>query len=56
MRKIFEKILLASNSFTLFPVVFGLLGAIVLFIIASYDVGKVLLEVYKYFFAADFHV
>lgn len=48
--------MLASNSFTLFPVVFGLLGAIVLFIIASYDVGKVLLEVYKYFFAADFHV
>ena len=34
--------MLASNSFTLFPVVFGLLGAIVLFIIASYDVGKVL--------------
>ena len=48
--------MLASNSFTLFPVVFGLLGAIVLFIIASYDVGKVLLEVYKYFFATDFHV
>ena len=48
--------MLASNSFTLFPVVFGLLGAIVLFIIASYDVGKVLLEVYKYFFAVDFHV
>lgn len=48
--------MLASNSFTLFPVVFGLLGAIVLFIIASYDVGKVLLEVYKYFFVADFHV
>ena len=41
--------MLASNSFTLFPVVFGLLGAVVLFIIASYDVGKVLLEVYKYF-------
>ena len=48
--------MLASNSFTLFPVVFGLLGAIVLFIIASYDVGKVILEVYKYFFVADFHV
>ena len=35
MRKIFEKTLLFSNAFTLFPVVFGLLGAIVLFIIAS---------------------
>ena len=56
MRKIFERILLASKSFTIFPVVFGLLGAIALFIIASYDVGKVILEVYKYFFAADFHV
>lgn len=48
--------MLASNSFTLFPVVFGLLGAIALFIIASYDVGKVLLEVYKYFFVENFHV
>ena len=47
--------MLASNSFTLFPVVFGLLGAIALFIIASYDVGKVLLEVYKYFFVENFH-
>ena len=56
MRKIFERILLASNSFTLFPVVFGLLGAIALFIIASYDVGKVLLEIYKYFFVENFHV
>ena len=41
MRKSFEKILLFSNNFTLLPVVFGLLGAIVLFVIASYDVGKV---------------
>ena len=48
--------MLASNSFTLFPVVFGLLGAIALFIIASYDVGKVLLEIYKYFFVENFHV
>ncbi len=48
--------MLASNSFTLFPVVFGLLGAIALFIIASYDVGKVLLEIYKYFFVENFHI
>ena len=54
MRRAFEKILLFSNSFTLFPVVFGLLGAIVLFIIASYDVGRVFIDVYHYFFG-DFH-
>ncbi len=54
MRKIFEKTLLFSNAFTLFPVVFGLLGAIVLFIIASYDVGRVFIDVYHYFFG-DFH-
>ena len=42
MRKIFERILLSTNGFTLLPVVFCLLGAIVLFIIASYDIGKVL--------------
>ena len=54
MRKAFEKILLFSNNFTLLPVVFGLLGAIVLFVIASYDVGKVFINVYHYFFG-DFH-
>ena len=54
MRKAFEKILLFSNNFTLLPVVFGLLGAIVLFVIASYDVGKVFVAVYHYFFG-DFH-
>lgn len=54
MRRAFEKILLFSNNFTLLPVVFGLLGAIVLFVIASYDVGKVFVAVYHYFFG-DFH-
>ena len=50
MRKIFEIILLSTNGCTLLPVVFCLLGAIVLFIIASYDIGKVLIDVYDYFF------
>ena len=54
MRRAFEKILLFSNNFTLLPVVFGVLGAIVLFVIASYDVGKVFVTVYHYFFG-DFH-
>ena len=51
MRKTFEKILLFSNNFTLLPVVFGLLGAIVFFVIASYDAGKVFVDVYRYFLA-----
>lgn len=50
MGKIFEKLLLFSNSFTLLPVIFGLLGAIVLFIIASYDIIVVFGDVYAYFF------
>ncbi|MGP1485301.1 MAG: YqhA family protein [Campylobacter sp.] len=50
MGKIFERILVSSNVFTLLPVIFGLLGAIVLFIIASYDVGVVLVATYKYLF------
>lgn len=50
MGKIFERILVSSNVFTLLPVIFGLLGAIVLFIIASYDVGVILVATYKYLF------
>lgn len=50
MQKIFEKILLSTNKFTLLPVIFCLLGAIVLFVIASYDVWNVLGDVYAYFF------
>lgn len=48
--KVFEKILLASNKFTILPVIFGLLGAIVLFIIASYDVLVIMNDVWNYFF------
>lgn len=50
MQRIFEKILLSTNKFTLLPVIFCLLGAITLFIIASYDVWHVLVAVYNYFF------
>ena len=50
MQRIFEKILLSTNKFTLLPVIFCLLGAITLFIIASYDVWYVLVAVYNYFF------
>ncbi len=51
LRNFFERILLSSNAFTILPVIFGLLGAIVLFIIASYDIFVVLITVYDYFFA-----
>lgn len=56
MRRAFEKILLFSNNFTLLPVVFGLLGAIVLFVIASYDVGKVFVAVYLYLMALVLYI
>lgn len=51
--------MLMSSAFTILPVVFCLLGAIVLFIIASYDVLVVFGDVYAYFFKGvhpeDFH-
>ncbi|MDO5046005.1 YqhA family protein [Campylobacter sp.] len=49
-RNFFERALLASNKFTILPVIFGLLGAIVLFIIASYDVLVIMADVWNYFF------
>lgn len=50
LKKVFEKLMLASSAFTILPVVFCLLGAIVLFVIASYDVLAVFSDVYAYFF------
>ncbi|CAD7287481.1 hypothetical protein LMG7974_00360 [Campylobacter majalis] len=59
LKRVFEKLMLASSTFTILPVVFCLLGAIVLFIIASYDVLVVFGDVYAYFFKGihpeDFH-
>lgn len=50
LERIFEAILWRSRFFTILPVVFGLIGAIILFFIASYDIVNVLLGSYNYLF------
>lgn len=50
LEKIFEGILWRSRFFTILPVIFGLLGAIILFFIASYDILNVLIGSYNYLF------
>lgn len=50
IEKIFEKLMWSSRIFAVLPVIFGLLGAIVLFVIASYDIFAVFSDVYSYFF------
>lgn len=50
LSKIFERIMLSSRIFAVLPVIFCLLGAILLFVIASYDVFAVFGDVYAYFF------
>ncbi|MBF7044063.1 YqhA family protein, partial [Campylobacter volucris] len=47
--KFFEILLVKSRWVTILPVIFGLVGAFVLFFIASYDVIKVLKYVIEYF-------
>lgn len=49
LEKIFQKILMKSRAVTILPVIFGLIGAFVLFFIASYDIIKVLLYTFDYF-------
>lgn len=53
LERIFESLLIKSRMVTILPVIFGLVGAFVLFFIASYDVLKVILFTYKYFFIVD---
>lgn len=48
LEKIFEAILWRSRYFTILPVIFGLFGAIILFIIASYDIISVIVGSYNY--------
>ncbi len=59
LEKIFETGLWSSRFITLLAVVFGVLGAIVLFVVASADVFNVCVSAYKYYFqgvhAEDFH-
>ncbi|TEY39259.1 YqhA family protein, partial [Campylobacter sp. CH185] len=56
LEKIFESLLVRSRIVTILPVIFGLVGAFVLFFIASYDVLKVIFYTYNYFFDAGSNV
>lgn len=56
LEKIFEFLLVKSRFVTILPVIFGLIGAFVLFFIASYDVLKVLIYTYKYFFIPNVEI
>lgn len=49
LEKFFEILLVKSRFVTLLPVIFGLIGAFVLFFIASYDIVKVLIYTFEYF-------
>ncbi|MDX2330546.1 YqhA family protein [Campylobacter hepaticus] len=50
LEKIFEVLLVRSRIVTILPVIFGLIGSFVLFLIASYDVLKVIFYTSNYFF------
>ncbi|MBT0878449.1 MULTISPECIES: YqhA family protein [unclassified Campylobacter] len=50
LEKYFEKFLVNSRFITILPVIFGLLGAFMLFFIASFDVYKVIKVTYTYYF------
>jgi len=47
--RIFEKLLLQARFITFLAVIFSLLGAIIIFIVASYDVLNVLFDAWHYF-------
>jgi len=48
--KIFESVLWNSRLFTIFAVVFGMFGAVILFIVGSLDIWNVLVMIYDMFF------
>ncbi len=56
LEKMFEGLLVKSRFVTILPVIFGLVGAFVLFFIASYDVLKVIFFTYQYFFASGVEI
>lgn len=53
LEKIFERILWNSRFITILPVIFGLIGSFVMFIIASYDIIKVMIDAWKYLIMGD---
>ncbi|QCD53169.1 MULTISPECIES: YqhA family protein [unclassified Campylobacter] len=50
LKSIFGRLMWSSRIFAILPVIFCLLGAIVLFIIASYDIFVIFGDIYAYFF------
>jgi len=54
LEKGFEWVLWNSRLFTLFAVIFALIGSVVLFIVASIDIFKVGLEAIKYYTATGY--
>ncbi|MCI6989194.1 MAG: YqhA family protein [Campylobacter sp.] len=53
LERIFEKLLWSSRLITILPVIFGLIGAIICFVIASYDILNVMFGAWEYFFSGD---
>lgn len=53
LEKIFEKLLWNSRFVTILPVVFGLIGSFVMFMVASYDIIKVMLQAWQYLVLGD---
>lgn len=49
LMKMFEKLLLQTRFITFLAVIFGLLGAFIIFIVASYDVIGALINSWSYF-------
>lgn len=56
IEKIFEKVLWNSRFITILPVIFGLVGSVVMFVVASYDIIKVILGVWSYIVLNDHSV
>ncbi len=50
LEKVFEGLLWRTRFITLLPVIFGIVGAIVLFFVASYDIIHVVTGSFKYLF------
>ncbi len=53
LERVFEGLLWRSRFVTILPVIFGLLGSFVMFIVASYDILKVLLYAWQYLVLGD---
>ena len=51
LEALFEGTLWKSRLIVLVAVIFGMFGGIALFLVASYDIWEIMVEVYKFFFA-----